>query len=42
MMVFQLTWHNWRSFMYAAFHKALYWYPSRDTDELDDVLLQMC
>jgi len=27
--------------MYAAFHKALYQYPSRDTDKLGVVLLQI-
>jgi len=27
--------------MCAAFHKALYRYPSRDTEELDVVLLQI-
>jgi len=32
----QLTW-----FMYAAFHKTLYRYPSRDTAKLDVVLLQI-
>jgi len=41
MMVFKLTWRNWLWFMYAAFHKALYRNPSRDTDELDVVLLQI-
>jgi len=27
--------------MYAAFHKTLYHNPSRDTDELDAVLMQI-
>jgi len=31
--------YNWLWFMYTAFHKALYWYPSRDTEEL--VLFQI-
>jgi len=25
--------------MYAAFHKALYRYPSRDTDDLDVIII---
>ena len=33
--------YNWRWFMYAAFHNALYWHLSRDTDELDVVLLEI-
>jgi len=28
--------------MYAAFHKALYRYPSRDTDEVDVVKVYVC
>ena len=41
LIVFKLTWRKWRWFMYAAFHKALYWYPLRDTNELGAVLLQI-
>ena len=38
MMIFKLTWRNWRNYdtcTYADFHKALQKYPSSEIDDFD-------